>query len=50
MIDHRINSLGTADLIAEYYRKYPLLIITGSRHAKAVYIFGFRVFSKGWVV
>lgn len=49
IVDNRITVLATADHIASYNRSYPLVIITGYAHAHAVYIFGFRIYSKGWL-
>ena len=48
MIDNRITDLYLADYIARKHKLLPLFIFR-SGIGKAVYVFGLRVYSRGWL-
>ena len=46
--DRRITQADTADAIAEITKRRLFMIIRGCCDAKAIYILGKRIYSKGW--
>lgn len=48
MRDYRVAIRATADAIAKYHAYKPVFVFRGVGPTIAVYVFGIRVYSKGW--
>lgn len=49
MRDDRITTLTTADAWASYHKFRPVFVVHGYAYSTAVYIFGIRIYQKGWI-
>lgn len=48
MRDYRVTIVDTADAFAKHHKYKPIYWVRGWRKSLAIYVFGKRVYKKGW--